>query len=115
MWVSALTRVLSLSEGSHCAVATGLVGNAVLRGGPATLDIVFVPEGRPPLIAYFVMTLLTNIGTTREYYTFSERAKLVAYLVVFLAQSFCSVVCGGTTGGQRNTSLKTSATPLLGE
>ncbi len=75
MWVGALTpRVMSLSESSHYAVATGLVGKALLRGGPATLDIVFVPGGRPPLTAYFVMTLLTNLGTTREYYIFSERS-----------------------------------------
>lgn len=61
------------------AVATVLVGKALIEGlqgnTTAALDVVLVPGARPPLIAYFVMTLLTNLCTTRKYP--NHRAMLV--------------------------------------
>ncbi|EIW52802.1 uncharacterized protein TRAVEDRAFT_53241 [Trametes versicolor FP-101664 SS1] len=48
------------------AVTTGLVGHALLHsGGPTTYSkVIYVPGARSPLIAYFLMTILTNLGTT---------------------------------------------------
>lgn len=50
-------------------VTTGLVGHALLQGGPTTYSkVIYVPGARSPLIAYFLMTILTNLGTTCECY-----------------------------------------------
>ncbi|KAL1949662.1 hypothetical protein VTO73DRAFT_8543 [Trametes versicolor] len=46
-------------------VTTVLFGKALLEGGPPTSsDVVFTSGARSPLIAYFLMTLFTNFGTT---------------------------------------------------
>ncbi|KAL1943760.1 hypothetical protein VTO73DRAFT_4205 [Trametes versicolor] len=46
-------------------VTTAVFGRALLQGGQTTAsDVIYIPGARAALIAYFLMTLLTNFGTT---------------------------------------------------
>ncbi|KAL1943761.1 hypothetical protein VTO73DRAFT_4206 [Trametes versicolor] len=62
---SGVALVLSSLFLAGDVVTTALVGKALLQNAPTTYsDVVYIPGARSPLIAYFLMTILTNLGTT---------------------------------------------------